>query len=270
MVLVLSSLVYFGGVVIGMHLRVPDYTCPGNQTLPRSTIVLMAYYPERSEMLADVVSQYTGMVDEIDRVVFIWNNLEVPCPVSDSKRVLVIRPHKNDLNNRFDVSAAIQTETVIHVDDDILLTRMGVRRLIYAYYEPGNRHSLIGYDKRSHLFSLYLFFHLPGTPQMTLTKSWIVKREFLSSYMASDVAKWVSSGVTLGCEDLAFCFFHRNASGLSARVININENQCGKSRIDLSSGNVGLSHGLIRWWWYRSFSCVNNIRRFFPDLPWID
>lgn len=250
-----------------MHTRATVYTCPDNKTLPRSTIVLMAYYPERSKVLADVVLQYT-MMDEIDRVVFIWNNLKVPCPISDSKRVLVIRPHKNDLNNRFDVSAAIQTETVIHVDDDILLTRMGVRKLIYAYYESGNRHSLIGYDKRSHLFSLYLFFHLPGTPQMTLTKSWIVKREFLSSYMASDVAKWVSSGMTVGCEDLAFCFFHRNASKLSARVID--KNQCGQTRIDVGSGNVGLSSNFIKWWWYRSFSCVSNIRRFFPNLPLID
>ena len=264
--LALASLVPLCGIAIGMHTRAPVYTCPDNETLPRSTIVLMAYYPERSERLADLVSQYAAMVDEIDRVVFIWNNLDVPCPIHASERVLVIHALKNTMNNRFDVSGETRTETIIHVDDDIFLTRNGVRQLIHAYYEPGNRHSLIGYDKRSHLFSLYLFFHLHGTPQLTLPKSWIVKKQYLAAYMNSQVAAWVSAGMF--CEDLAFCFFHRNASKLSARVID--ENQCGQTRIDVGSGNVGLSSNFIKWWWYRSFSCVSNIRRFFPNMPLID
>ena len=226
----------------------------------------MAYYPERSEMLADVLSRYASMVNEIDRVVFIWNNVKAPCPIQASDRVLVIHAPKNNMNNRFDVSSRTRTQTIIYVDDDIFLTRNGVRQLIHAYYEPGNRHSLIGYDKRSHLLSLYLFFHLPGTPQLTLPKSWIVKKQYLSAYMNSPVAAWVSGGKS--CEDIAFCFFHRNASKLSARVLD--ENQCGETRIDVDFGNVGLSHNIFKWWWYRSFSCVNNIRRFFPDLSWID
>ena len=64
------------------------------------TVVLMGYKPARSHNYLQLFEAYTAMRNTVERVVFIWNNLEIdPPPVPPD--VHLIRASRNDMMNRY-------------------------------------------------------------------------------------------------------------------------------------------------------------------------
>ena len=86
------------------------------------TVVLMGYKPARSHNYLQLFEAYTAMRNTVERVVFIWNNLEIdPPPVPPD--VHLIRASRNDMMNRYTLTKEYpHTNSILTVDDDVLLS----------------------------------------------------------------------------------------------------------------------------------------------------
>ena len=86
------------------------------------TVILMGYKPARSNNYLQLFEGYTAMRNTVERVVFIWNNLETdPPPVPPE--VHLIRASRNDMMNRYTLTKDFpHTNSILTVDDDVLLS----------------------------------------------------------------------------------------------------------------------------------------------------
>ena len=111
------------------------------------TVVLMGYKPARSHNYLQLFKAYTGMRNTVERVVFIWNNLEInPPPVPPD--VHLIRASRNDMMNRYALTKAYpHTNSILTVDDDVVLSE-GLLRCMLIQLLTHNT-SIIGLDARS-------------------------------------------------------------------------------------------------------------------------
>jgi len=82
------------------------------------TVVLMGYKPARSHNYLQLFEAYTAMRNTVERVVFIWNNLEIdPPPVPPD--VHLIRASRNDMMNRYALTKDYpHTNSILTVDDE--------------------------------------------------------------------------------------------------------------------------------------------------------
>ena len=111
------------------------------------TVVLMGYKPARSHNYLQLFKAYTGMRNTVERVVFIWNNLEInPPPVPPD--VHLIRASQNDMMNRYALTKDYpHTNFILTVDDDVVLSE-GLLRCMLIQLLAHNT-SIIGLDARS-------------------------------------------------------------------------------------------------------------------------
>ena len=110
-------------------------------------MVLMGYKPARSHNYLQLFKAYTGMRNTVERVVFIWNNLEInPPPVPPD--VHLIRASRNDMMNRYALTKDYpHTNSILTVDDDVVLSE-GLLRCMLIQLLAHNT-SIIGLDARS-------------------------------------------------------------------------------------------------------------------------
>jgi hypothetical protein len=113
----------------------------------RVTVVLMGYTPARSNNYLQLFKGYTAMRNTVERVVFIWNNLETnPPPVPPE--VHLIRASRNDMMNRYTLTKDYpHTNSILTVDDDVLLSEGLLRCMLFQLLT--HNASIIGLDARS-------------------------------------------------------------------------------------------------------------------------
>ena len=111
------------------------------------TVVLMGYKPARSHNYLQLFKAYVGMRNTVERVVFIWNNLEIdPPPVPPD--VHLIRASRNDMMNRYTLTKEYpHTNSILTVDDDVLLSEGLLRCMLIQLL--ANNASIVGLDARS-------------------------------------------------------------------------------------------------------------------------
>tara|TARA_E500000178_G_scaffold323295_1_gene348752 strand:- start:1849 stop:2691 length:843 start_codon:yes stop_codon:yes gene_type:complete len=118
----------------------------------KTTVIIMGYNLERINNNKDILfKHYDTMSDLIDKIIFIWNNLEKPMPDINMKNVelVKIKAKKNSLCNRhYIVYDHINTESALIIDEDIILSSRTITDLIKTWLI--NKDSVIGLRKRSY------------------------------------------------------------------------------------------------------------------------
>ncbi|KAM0751279.1 nucleotide-diphospho-sugar transferase [Meredithblackwellia eburnea MCA 4105] len=127
----------------------------------------------------------------IDRVILVWNAVDVEPPTSPNERVKVVVVGHNSLNNRWvETLPHIRTNAVLNLDDDITL-KPGSEALACMFeYWKENQDRLIGPFARRHSGDEFVMDELtrvPGTPHtMILPRIMMLHRKFLASYAKAD------------------------------------------------------------------------------------
>ena len=118
----------------------------------KTTVIIMGYNLERINNNKDILfKHYDTMSDLIDKMIFIWNNLEKPMPDINMKNVelVKIKAEKNSLCNRhYVVYDYLKTDSALIIDEDITLSRKTIKNLIEKWNE--NKNCVIGLRKRSY------------------------------------------------------------------------------------------------------------------------
>lgn len=121
----------------------------GNYPREQFTIVILTY--EREQVLMDAVGRLYGL-PYLHKVVVVWNSLKPP---PEDLRwpeigvpVVVVKAHRNSLNNRFVPWDAIETEAVLSVDDDAYLRHDEILFGFRVWRE--NRDRVVGFPGRFH------------------------------------------------------------------------------------------------------------------------
>ncbi|KAG5888524.1 hypothetical protein JTB14_009576 [Gonioctena quinquepunctata] len=191
-------------------------------TSPKShgfTAVILTY--DRIESLFTLIERLSK-VPSLMKVIVVWNNQKKhPPPPSEFPKILkpvnVIRTKANKLSNRFYPYKEIETEAVLHIDDDIvMLTSDEVEFAYEVWREFPDR--IVGFPSRTHIWE-------------NVTQKWKYESEwtneismvltgaaFLHKYwsylytrdMPSEVKDWVDEH--MNCEDIAMNFLVANVT----------------------------------------------------------
>ncbi|CAG9769155.1 unnamed protein product [Ceutorhynchus assimilis] len=191
-------------------------------TAPRSigfTAVILTY--DRVQSLYTLIERL-AKVPSLMKIVVVWNNQNKnPPSISQfpkiSKVINVIKTKANKLSNRFYPYKEIETEAVLHIDDDIvMLTADEVEFAFEVWREFPDR--IVGFPSRTHLWD-------------NVTNSWKYESEWLNeismvltgaaflhkywSYLytnnlPSNIKDWVDDN--MNCEDIAMNFLVANVT----------------------------------------------------------
>ncbi|CAH1986437.1 unnamed protein product [Acanthoscelides obtectus] len=189
-------------------------------TSPKShgfTAVILTY--DRIESLFTLIERLSK-VPSLMKIMVVWNNQKKsPPPMSEfpkiPKPINVIRTKENKLSNRFYPYKQIETEAILHIDDDIvMLTSDEVEFAYEVWREFPDR--IVGFPSRTHIWD-------------NTTKAWKYESEwtneismvltgaaFLHKYwsflyitnLPSEIKDWVDEH--MNCEDIAMNFLVAN------------------------------------------------------------
>ncbi|XP_028144510.1 exostosin-2 [Diabrotica virgifera virgifera] len=189
-------------------------------TSPKShgfSAVILTY--DRVESLFTLIERLSK-VPSLMKIIVVWNNQrKSPPPLSEfpkiQKPVNVIRTHANKLSNRFYPYKEIETEAVLHIDDDIvMLTSDEVEFAYEVWREFPDR--IVGFPSRTHIWdnvTQMWKYESEWTNEisMVLTGAAFLHKywSFLyTNYMPVEVKDWVDEH--MNCEDIAMNFLVAN------------------------------------------------------------
>jgi hypothetical protein len=171
-----------------------------------TTIVFMGYSTKRFNNIEKILTAYGKMTDIIDQIIFIWNNLNIDPPNLPSETLVPIRlikPHKNSLNNRFNVTHLVKTSSIISVDDDRLISKDLINKMLQTHLKKPER--LIGVDKRSYNLQTGQYLYNDSGEAIVLTGTGLVPVKYLQLYMKDEnLLQYVDSN--MNGEDIAMNF----------------------------------------------------------------
>ncbi|KAF7287989.1 hypothetical protein GWI33_000049 [Rhynchophorus ferrugineus] len=132
------------------------------------TAVILTY--DRIQSLFTLIERL-AKVPSLMKIVVVWNNqIKNPPPLSEfpkiSKPINVIKTKANKLSNRFYPYREIETEAILHIDDDIvMLTSDEIEFGFEVWREFPDR--IVGFPSRTHVFD-------------NVTNSWKYESEWLN------------------------------------------------------------------------------------------
>lgn len=118
----------------------------------KTTIVFMGYNTIRiNKNIKVIINNYDNLSKYINKLIFIWNNQKEPIPTFNYPKMIefcIIKATKNSLCNRhFIIYDKVDTESVIIVDDDVILDEKNIIDLIDNWQK--NKDMVIGLVGRS-------------------------------------------------------------------------------------------------------------------------
>lgn len=239
-------------------------------TAPKATgftAVILTY--DRVQSLYTLIERL-AKVPSLMKIVVVWNNQKKnPPSLSDfpkvHKSVNVIKTKANKLSNRFYPYKEIETEAVLHIDDDIvMLTADEVEFAFEVWREFPDR--IVGFPSRTHIWD-------------NVTNSWKYESEwlneismvltgaaFLHKYwsflytnsMPSNIKDWVDDN--MNCEDIAMNFLVANITNKPPiKVTPRKKFKCPECTNNEISADMG--HMVAR------SQCVDRFARIFGRMP---
>ncbi|KAJ8948231.1 hypothetical protein NQ318_013217, partial [Aromia moschata] len=189
-------------------------------TAPKShgfTAVILTY--DRVESLFLLIERLSK-VPSLMKVIVVWNNQKKnPPPLADfpkvPKPINVIRTKANKLSNRFYPYKEIETEAVLHIDDDIvMLTSDEVEFAYEVWREFPDR--IVGFPSRTHIWDNVTEMwkyesEWTNEISMVLTGAAFLHKYWSYLYtkdLPSNVKDWVDDH--MNCEDIAMNFLVAN------------------------------------------------------------
>ncbi|XP_049820958.1 exostosin-2 isoform X2 [Aethina tumida] len=191
-------------------------------TAPKShgfTAIILTY--DRVESLFILIERLSK-VPSLMKVIVVWNNQKKsPPPLSDFPTILkpikVIKTKANKLSNRFYPFKEIETEAVLHIDDDIvMLTSDEVEFAYEVWREFPDR--IVGFPSRWHRWdnvtgSWKYESEWTNEVSMVLTGAAFLHKYWSYLYtkeMPTDIKDWVDDH--MNCEDIAMNFLVANVT----------------------------------------------------------
>ncbi|KAJ8921634.1 hypothetical protein NQ315_010543, partial [Exocentrus adspersus] len=189
-------------------------------TAPKShgfTAVILTY--DRVESLFILIERLSK-VPSLMKVVVVWNNQKKnPPPLADfpkvAKPINVIKTKANKLSNRFYPFREIETEAILHIDDDIvMLTSDEVEFAYEVWREFPDR--IVGFPSRTHIWdnvtnAWKYESEWTNAISMVLTGAAFLHKYWSYLYttdLPADVKDWVDEH--MNCEDIAMNFLVAN------------------------------------------------------------
>ncbi|XP_044758088.1 exostosin-2 [Coccinella septempunctata] len=191
-------------------------------TAPKShgfTAVILTY--DRVESLFTLIRRLSK-VPSLMKILVVWNNQKkYPPPFSEfpkvQKPVKVIRTRANKLSNRFIPYREIETEAILHIDDDIVMLTADELEFGYEVWrEFPDR--IVGFPSRTHIWN-----NVTGTWKyesewtneisMVLTGAAFLHKYWSYMYtkkLTSEIRDWVDEN--MNCEDIAMNFLVANVT----------------------------------------------------------
>jgi hypothetical protein len=124
----------------------------GNRRREQFTIVMLTY--DRNEVLIESLKRL-DQLPFLNKVLVIWNNPEYPGEELQwpdiGVEIVVIKTKRNSLNNRFFPYAEIETDAILHLDDDAHLRQDEILFAFRIWREE--THSIVGFPGRFHAIS---------------------------------------------------------------------------------------------------------------------
>ena len=196
------------------------YTMSIQRRFESTTILMMGYSPKRKVNYPVIFKHYTDMsTDIVDSVVLVWCHPTEPPPRSNFDRVSILKSDSPSLNSRWSHKALeyIHTDTVMSVDDDLLIPEAMMIRMLKMRHIYRNDDRLVGLDHRyvssnleyvspgylSRILWPLQLFVMPSASivDIVLTKTMIVPTRFLRAYESEkDIITHVDS--VKNCEDI--------------------------------------------------------------------
>lgn len=229
-------------------------------TGPKTTLVTMGYNLQRERNWKSMLAEYCEMGDVFDRILFVWQNVSAPCPVLQPCKVEVRcrATDRNSMNNRYYYSGDVRTKTTFSVDDDVVVPRHLVLKLLRASYKS----DLVGLDARSFgSDGTYSFWGFTYANKLVLPKTWVLPVHYWHLYWQDhELLQFIDSGNA--CEDLAMNFVFRNYTQQNPVIV---YNGFFSSQRQSLREAGGLSIVGDRWNWgdRRSF-CIKWLLSHFP------
>ena len=125
----------------------------------------------------------------VDRVILVWNNPDVSCPVHITDPRLVVLPQSaNSLNNRWiHTLPYIHTAAVFNLDDDVFVARTGLRCMI-EWWRNDSLRLVSPYVRLIHSNNTYVMddLRLGGRYSIALPRAVLLSRDHLVTYAAND------------------------------------------------------------------------------------
>lgn len=280
-------------------------------TTTKTTLVLMGYSPERLNNYNKLFSTYGGMENVVDKVLFLWNNLNVPPPTvpAQTKVPIQVLPQvENSMNNRFgsDVSKHASTDSIMVVDDDVLLSSSLLREMVDEWVHSHNDVKsrpivgvqgdgrTVGYQEgyrfpctrlSGWVLQPYCWTSFLGSSEwknrlnVVIGKTMLFSKRFVEVYQADETV-WTYNGPGgKHCEDIMMNALVLNATGQDPIFVSLDDQRQlrkaspeteKKLRETLDSGG-GLSAGdlraMLRWRDERT-ECVQWAAQHYPKSVW--
>lgn len=193
--------------------------------MEKTTIVLMGYNLERITKNQDIIfSKYDSYYEYIDKIIFIWNNqtISIP-PIRKTKNIkqVIIKANRNSLCNRhFLVYKYVETNSVLIVDDDIVLEKLLVKDLILEWKK--HQDDIIGssgrcYDQNGN----YYFENIlnPNYKTLTIGQTMMYHKKYMLYFEKHKELHKIVDQTT--CDDLVFqIMIHSLNSKNCSRIVN--------------------------------------------------
>lgn len=272
---------------------------------PKTTIVLMGYSMERIDNYKRILPAYGEMNSVLDRIIFVWNNKEDGPPPTPKDTLVpfdMLVQKENSMNNRFgpDVLNCTSTDTVLLIDDDVLLSEGMVSKMLQFYYDneksqpsTGNHTTIVGISNdariassnngyiypchriEGYIFSLACwkspFSKLPP-PNVVIGKTMLLNKKWLTAYQ-SDAELWSYTGEQKHfCEDILMNALIRNSTIHPTLPVFVDKDRHSKREILEESGGLS-SKGFssLMWgfeWANRRTECVKWAMDHFGNDVW--
>uniref|UniRef100_A0A5S6QUL4 Glycosyl transferase 64 domain-containing protein n=1 Tax=Trichuris muris TaxID=70415 RepID=A0A5S6QUL4_TRIMR len=181
----------------------------GNFPKEQFTVVMLTY--NREQVLIQALLRLADL-PYLNKVIVVWNGESEPS--SDlvwpklSAPIVVLRPGKNSLNNRFLPFAQIETEAILSVDDDVQLRHDEIIFAFRAWRE--SRQRIVGFPGRFHSWINHSWYYNSSHScelSMILTGAAFIHKHYLYLY-----TYWMPQAIRnvvdkmMNCEDVAMNF----------------------------------------------------------------
>lgn len=240
-------------------------------TEAQTTIVLLGYFSWRIPHLKQAVSRYSRM-QNVQRIILVWNNLETPCPIDSDDKITIIHSAVNSLNNRFNVSNIVLTETILSIDDDFLISEQGIAKLLNSYQ---NKHAITGFHCAGSIQSYYItkgnidrmpygrsIIRMLGH-DLALTGIALIPTSTLKLYMQhTNILNMVDNFTN--CEDISMNYVFWHETGFDSQCVQSTQEDFEVKRV---KGKKGLSERPKSGYYKQRDRCLTILSRYFRIFP---
>ena len=174
----------------------------------KTTLVLMGYSSKRIPNYEKIFSTYKDMDNVLEKIIFIWNNpSEAPPKMPQGKvHIQYWKASKNSMVNRYRILDYVTTESVLTVDDDVLLSSKLIQNMIQSF--NNDKTNLVGLDPRSFTNDGKYSFDKSEKNKLVIGKTMMWNIKYASIFLNDKELTRFSEANP--CEDIAMNFLIRH------------------------------------------------------------